>query len=372
MNLTRPLSMAQIVLSEEDIAAAVAVLRSGALREGPECAAFEKEFAAATGAAHAVSCANGSAALHLVYHALLRPGDEILVPSFTFVATASMAALVGAKVVACDVDPVTFHLDLDDARRRLGPRARAIAPVHLYGNPCVHENYAAFAREHGLFLIYDAAQAHGAQCHGRDVGALGDAVCYSFYPSKNLFVGEGGIITTGDEELAQRLRLLRSHGQSGKYLHTVLGYNYRMTDVEAAIGRSQLRRLPAMLERRARNAQLLGEGLAGLAGLRLPTVTAGGSHAWHQYTIVVDPDAAGMDRDELARRLAARGVPSAVHYPRGVHQQPAFAALGPATLPCPVTETLASRVLSLPVHHGLTDEDVARIVAAVREVLAGR
>jgi perosamine synthetase len=366
MSVPAPLSMAHIVLTEEDVGAAVAVLRSGALREGPECAAFEREFAAATGAAHAVSCANGSAALHLVYHALLRPGDEILVPSFTFVATASMAALVGARVVPCDVDPVSFHLDLDDARRRLTSRTRAIAPVHLYGNPCLHEDYAAFAREHGLALVYDAAQAHGARCRGRDVGSLGDAVCYSFYPSKNLFVGEGGMITTGDEELARRLRLLRSHGQSGKYLHTLFGYNYRMTDVEAAIGRSQLRRLDAMLERRARNARLLNEGLEGLPGLRLPAVTPGGTHAWHQYTIVVDPAVAGLDRDELARRLAARGVPSAVHYPRGVHQQPVFADLvsGP---PWPTTEALAARVLSLPVHHGLTDADVGRIVRAVHE-----
>jgi len=371
MNPPSALSMAHIVLTEEDIATAVAVLRSGALREGPECAAFETEFAAATGAAHAVSCANGSAALHLVYHAFLAPGDEILVPSFTFVATASMAALVGARVVPCDVDPVNFHLDLDDARRRLGPHTRAIAPVHLYGNPCVHKDYAAFAREHGLFLLYDAAQAHGARSAGCDVGSLGDAVCYSFYPSKNLFVGEGGMITTNDADLARRLRLLRSHGQSGKYLHTLLGYNYRMTDVEAAIGRSQLRRLPAMLERRARNARLLTEGLADLPGIRLPVTAKDGTHAWHQYTLVVDPERAGFDRDELARRLAARGVPSAVHYPRGVHQQPVFAesVSGP---PRPVTERLAVRVLSLPVHHGLSDEDVARIVTAVREACAER
>lgn len=368
---TRPLSMAHIVLTDEDVDAAVRVLRSGALREGPECAAFEAEFARATGAAHAVSCANGSAALHLVYHALLRPGDEVLVPSFTFVATASMAALVGARVVPCDVEPGSFHLDLADARRRLGPRTRALAPVHLYGNPCRHEAYEAFAREHGLLLLYDAAQAHGARIGGRDVGALGDATTYSFYPSKNLFVGEGGMITTPDEDLARRLRLLRSHGQSGKYLHTLLGYNYRMTDVEAAIGRSQLRRLGAMLARRARNARLLDEGLGDLPGLGLPRPTPGGEHAWHQYTIVVDPEEAGCDRDELARRLAARGVPSAVHYPRGVHQQPIFADLPPGP-PRPVTERLAASVLSLPVHHGLDDEDVARIVAAVRDALARR
>lgn len=364
----RPLSMAHIVLTDEDIAAAVAVLRSGALREGPQCAAFEEEFAKATGAAHAVSCANGSAALHLVYHALLRPGDEVLVPSFTFVATASMAALVGAHVVPCDVDPRTFHLDLEDARRRLTKRTRAIVPVHLYGNPCIHEHYEAFAREHGLYLIYDAAQAHGARCGGRDVGALGDATTYSFYPSKNLFVGEGGMVTTPNAELAQRLRLLRSHGQSGKYLHTLLGYNYRMTDVEAAIGRSQLQRLESMIERRARNARLLSEGLRELPGVVVPETTRGGRHAWHQYTIVIDPSLAGCHRDELARRLAARDIPTAVHYPRGVHQQPIFAEPPPHP-PLRVTESLASRVLSLPVHHGLDDADVLRIVNGVRDAL---
>lgn len=357
--------IAETKLTRAEIEAAIGVLESGALRQGRECEAFEQAFAARSGARCAVSCSSGSAALHLAYAAAFEPGDEILVPSFTFFATASMAVQAGLKPVLCDVNPKTFLIDLDDAEKRVTPRTRAIAPVHLFGNPCDADAVAVFTRRHGLRIVWDAAQSHGAAFAGRDVGSLPDLVCYSFYPSKNLFVGEGGMVCTGDRTLDNRIRYLRTHGQTGKYYHTMLGWNYRMTDVEAAIGRAQLQRLDAMLARRRRNAEILTAGLSRIAGLRLQQIVPKGTHAWHQFSIVVEPGF-GMSRDMMAGALKRQGIATGIHYPRGVHQQPAMIdLLGEQCLP--VTEELCTRILALPVHHGLEDKDAERIVHAVEE-----
>lgn len=364
----KPITIADTRLTENEIEAAVQVLRSGMLRQGRECEAFEAAFAARVGARFAVTCANGTAALHLAYLTFLNPGDEVLVPSFTFIATASMVTVAGGRPVFCDVDPETFLLDLEDAAAKITPRTRALAPVHLFGNVCDIHRFQALAEQHGLVLVWDAAQAHGATYQGRDVGSFGDLVCYSFYPTKNLFVGEGGMVCTDNPEYAQLLGYLRTHGQTGPYLHTLLGLNYRMTDVEAAIGREQLKRLDEMLARRRRNATLLNEGLGSLPGIRLQTVTPGTESAWHQYCILVDPQEYGKTRDELAAYLRQQGIATGVHYPRGLHQQPIFQQLyGTSCLPH--TEYLAEHILALPVHHGLTDGDIGRIVEAVR---AGR
>ena len=361
---TAHLAMADTNLTDQEIQAAVTVLRSGALRQGRECDAFEHEFAARVRARHAVSSANGSAALHLAYMTFLQPGDEVLVPSFTFFATGSMVTAAGGRPVFCDVHPETFLLDLEDAARKLTPRTRAISPVHLFGNPCDLEAVQAFAAQHRLKIVWDAAQAHGARWHGRDIGASGDFVAYSFYPTKNLFVGEGGMTCTGNEELAHRLRILRTHGQTGKYLHTMLGLNYRMTDVEGAIGRCQLQRLDAMLAARRRNADILSRVLTSLPGLHLQRILPGGEHAWHQFCFWIDARMFGCDRNRLAQKLAAAGIASGVHYPRGLHQQPIFRELyGEHSLP--VTENLAEKILAVPVHHGLPAEGAGRIAKAI-------
>jgi len=358
------IGIAEIKLSDAEIDAAVAVLKSGNLRQGPECQAFENEFAAYVGAAHAVTSSNGSAALHLPYLALLEPGDEVLVPSFTFIATASMVSYAGGRPVFVDVDPETFLIDLKDAATKVTERTRAIAPVHIFGNPCDRTEIEAFARRHDLKIVWDAAQAHGAAFEGVDVGAWGDAVCYSFYPSKNMFVGEGGMTTTPDADLDRKMRLLRSHGVSGKYNHIMLGLNYRMTDVEAAIGREQLKRLDAMLKVRRKNADILNAGLGQTRGIGLQKTTVGGDHAWHQYCILVDEAEFGCGRDELAKRLQEKGVASGVHYPRGLHQQPVYMEMyGESQLA--VTERLAETILAIPVHHGMSEEDAHRVVEAV-------
>jgi perosamine synthetase len=362
----KPIGIAEIKLTETEIDAAVRVLRSGALRQGRECDAFEKEFAEKVGAKYAVTSANGSAALHLTYMAFLHPGEEVLVPSFTFMATASMVTMSGGRPVFCDVDPQTFLLDLEDAAGKVTAGTRAIAPVHLFGNACDVDAVKTLAQKHNLRIVWDAAQAHGARYRGQDVGAFGDFVCYSFYPSKNMFVGEGGMTCTDNLEFDKKMRYMRTHGQTGKYLHTMLGLNYRMTDVEAAIGREQLKRLDEMLVIRRRNADLLNQGLAGVAGIRTQQITPHTEHAWHQYCILVEPQAYGCDRDTLAQHLKERGIATGVHYPRGLHQQPIFQELyGSCRLPH--TEYLAEHILALPVHHGLNVDDVARIVESIKK-----
>jgi len=359
--------MAHIQLTDNEIAAALAVLKSGALRQGRQCEAFEQEFAQKVGAKFAVTCANGSASLHLAYLALLEPGDEVIVPSFTFIATASMVTMSNAKPLFCDVDPETYLLDLQHAETLVTGRTKAIAPVHLFGNACDIEAVTAFARKHELAIIWDAAQAHGATFQDADVGSFDDVVSYSFYPSKNMFVGEGGMICTNREDLYDKMRFLRTHGQTGKYLHTMLGLNYRMTDVEAAIGREQLKRLDDMLALRRRNAGMLNQALAGIDGITPQRITPGCRHAWHQYCATIDPAVFGCDRDTLGQRLGERGVATGVHYPRGLHQQPIFKDLyGEFSLPH--TEALTETIIALPVHHGLTEEQVIEIITAIKNI----
>ena len=363
------IAMAEIKLTEEEIAAAVKVLRSGLLRQGQECDAFEQEFAQKVGAKYAVVSANGTAALHLAYMTFLQPGEEVLVPSFTFIATGSMVTMVGGKPVFCDVDPETFLIDLEDAEKKVTARTRAIAPVHLFGNVCDVGAIQAFAKKHDLVVVWDAAQAHGATFENQDVGGFADFVCYSFYPSKNMFVGEGGITCTHSEDYEHQMRFMRTHGQTGKYLHTMLGLNYRMTDVEAAIGREQLRRLDEMLEWRRKNAAILSRGLEGLTGMQPQKISPATEHAWHQYCVVIDKKRFGLTRDQLAEALKKQGISTGIHYPRGIHQQPIFEELyGKSHLPN--TEYLAENILALPVHHGLTEEDVVRVLEVIHDSCA--
>ncbi len=360
------IKISEVKLTGEEIAAALEVLRSGNLRQGSQCEAFEQEFALKVGSRYAVTCASGTASLHLAYMAFLKPGDEVLVPSFTFMATGSTVVMSGGRPVFCDIDPDTFLIDLEDAGRRITGRTRAISPVHLFGNVVDIDAVNDFAERHNLVVVWDAAQAHGAAWKQRDVGGFDHFVSYSFYPSKNMFVGEGGMICTNNREHCEKMRSMRSHGETGKYYHTALGFNYRMTDVEAAIGRKQLGRLDEMLVRRRLNARLLTEGLADVPGIKLQKVTPGAAHAWHQYCLLVDPAQFGCNRDSLAEKLKEKGIDSGVHYPRGLHQQPVFEELyGPGKLP--VTEAICEKILAIPVHHGLTPDDARAVVDAIKE-----
>ena len=361
------IKIAETKLTETEIEAAVRVLRSGALRQGKECEAFEREFAEKVGAKYAITCSSGSAALHLAYMSVLKPGDEVIVPAFTFFATASMVVMAGGRPIFCDIDPETFLIDLKDAERKITEKTKAIAPVHLFGNPCDIEEIKSFAKKYNLIIVWDAAQAHGALYKGQDIGSFGDLVCYSFYPTKNMFVGEGGMVCTNNEEFAYKIRFMRTHGQTGKYYHTMLGLNYRMTDVEAAIGREQLKRLDEMLAIRRRNAEILNKGLKEIPGIKPQRITQNGKHAWHQYCILVDREIFGCSRDELAEKLKQKGIATGIHYPRGLHQQPIFEQMYGKQL-LPNTEYVAERILALPIHHGLSESDVKKIVQAIYEI----
>jgi dTDP-4-amino-4,6-dideoxygalactose transaminase len=369
--LIHQIPVAQVLLDEREFHAVRAVLKSGQLREGLITRDFETEFACACGAQFAVAVNSGTAALFLVYHALLKPGDEIIVPDFTFAATASMAVAVGARPVFADVDPETFTLSPHAVERRLTRRTRAIAPVHLYGCPADVVGLARLARQHKLCIIWDAAQAHGAEFRGRDIGSFPDVVCYSFYPSKNMTTGEGGMITTSDAKLAERFRLLRSHGEPQRYMHTIIGYNFRLTDIAAALGRVQLRKLSRALRLRRRNARILTRGLENFPGITTPRIPRGADHAFCLYTITLDSRVLGMTRDDFQRALLRRGVQTAVHYPLPLHRQPIFRGYG-SDRDYPVSTRLAESVLSLPVHPALTRKDLDRIVRAVRQVAEKR
>ncbi len=364
-----PVPFISVSLSEADIDAAVAVLRSGMLAQGPNVAAFEERFAALTGARHAIACANGTCALQLAYEPLFAAGDDVLVPAWTYIATASMVVARGARPVFVDADPATFNIDLDDAERALTPNTTAISVTHLYGAPADIDAVEAFASRHGLKVIYDAAQSHLATWNGTGLGAHGDAVTYSFYPTKNMTCGEGGMVTTNDDDLAASLRALRSHGETQKYLHETIGFNYRMSDVEGAIGLSQLDRVEGVTARRQEIASRLNELVSGVDGLTPPAVAPGATHAYHQYAVRLDPAVIPAGRDAFIAALRAEGVGVGVHYPKALTDQPCFAQFTGRAVP--VSERLAQELFCLPVHPALTEAQIDQIGAALAKVAAG-
>lgn len=362
------ISIAKIQLSDEEIGAVSKVLRSGQLAQGETVRAFERAFAEKVGAKYAVAVSSGTAALHIAYLALLHPGDEVIVPAFTHISTASMVYHAGGKPVFCDINSRTFTLDVGDAERKLTSKTKAIAPVHLFGNGCEIMTILDFAREHSLFVIWDAAQAHGTKYQGRDVGSFDDVVCYSFYPTKNMMTGEGGMIVTNSEELDERCRLLRSHGQEKKYYHTVLGFNYRMTELQAAMGIQQLARLDGNIRKRRENAAYLTNHLAQLEGLAPPFVREGTMHTYNQYSILLDLQTLRCTRDSFVQMLHREGIEAAVHYPIPLHKQPVFQGTT-AGVYLPVSEETAQRILSLPVHPCLSQAELKRIVQVVTNVV---
>lgn len=363
----QPVPMVAAGLAEPDIEAAIAVLRSGMLRQGPRSNEFEKRFAAMTDATHALTCANGTCALQLAYEALLEPGDSVLVPAWSYIATVSMVVARGAKPVFVDADPATYQIDLADAARKMRSGVRAIAPTHLYGNAVDVDATQALAAKHSLKVIYDAAQAHFAMYGGKGIGAFGDAVTYSFYATKNISTGEGGMVTTNNADIAKRIGLFRSHGETQKYIHEVVGYNYRMTDVEAAIGLSQLDRADTITKRRRENAKALDRLIAKIPGLHPPTATPKAEPVFHQYAVRIDLDAFRVTRDQFIAAVQAEGVQVAVHYPRSLTQQPAFAKFVEAGS-CPVSERLAQSLFCIPVHQNLNADQISKIGEALAKV----
>ena len=343
------------------------VIRSGVLAQGPMVQRLEEAFAGVVGVRHAVAVNNGTTALVAALQVLdLEPGDEVVTSPFTFAATLNAVLEAGATARFADIREEDFAVDPALVAARVGERTRVLLPVHLYGQTADMGPITALARERGLHVVEDAAQAHGAAYGGRAAGSFGTG-CFSFYATKNLTTGEGGMVTTDDDAVADRLRLLRNQGMRQRYRYEVPGHNWRMTDLQAAVGLPQVGRLGEIVARRAVNAGRLSAGLGDVPGLTVPRELLGRSHVWHQYTVLLD---GAVDRDRVVADLAAAGVGAGVYYPRTVFDHDCYRDHPRVVVEeVPVAESVARRCLSLPVHQHLTDEHLDTIVTAVHRAL---
>ena len=370
---TTPVPFMSPGLAAADIDAAMGVLKSGMLRAAKKCEELEQRFAKISSAKHAMTCANGTCALQLAYEPLFNPGDDVLVPAWSYIATVSMVVARGARPVFVDALEDTMQIDVADAARKITPKTRAIAATHLYGCPVDIDGVQSLAAKHGLKVIYDAAQSHLATYKGRGIGAYGDAVTYSFYATKNFATGEGGMVTCNDDALARQIKLLRSHGETDKYLHEQVGYNYRMNDITGAIGCSRLDRLEAETAQRQSAAKRFDAIIGQIPGLAAPKTTPNSTAVYHLYVVKMDPKQFRCTRDEFCKALQAEGVPTAVHYPRSLTRQPAFARFvdghGGQGHP-PIADALSSKVFALPMHHNLTEDHFRIVGEALNKVAA--
>jgi dTDP-4-amino-4,6-dideoxygalactose transaminase len=348
---------AQPIIGDDERAAVDRVLLSGMLAQGPEVKAFEDEFSPHVDNRHCIAVNSGTSALHMAFVAAgIRTGDEVIVPSFSFAATANAVRLTGATPVFADIETHHFNLDPAAVEAAITPRTRAIMPVHLYGHPAAMNELQAICQRHNLLLFEDAAQAHLASLHGTKVGAFGVAGSFSFYPTKNMTSGEGGMVTTGCDHIARQVRLLRNQGMERRYENEVIGFNTRMTDIHAAIGRVQLAKLAGWTTQRQHNAAFLTKNISGVI---TPPVADGAVHVYHQYTIRV----VGLNRDAFAEQLTKNGVGNGVYYPTPIHRLPSFGL----SLDLPITEQVAKECLSLPVHPSLSQGDLEKIVTVVND-----
>jgi len=378
----REVSVAEPILGEEEYANVEAVLDSGRFLQGPMVAAFEEKWAESVGVEHAVAVSNGTTALQLALNALgLRPGDEVIVPALSFGSSATAVVHQAGVPVFADIDREIYTLDHRDLDRCVSDRTVAVMPVHLYGHPAEMDAICAFAEAHELAVVEDAAQAHGARYKGQSVGAIGDVGCFSFYATKNITTGEGGIVTTDDAEIADRIRLLRSHGLKGRDTHVLLGYNHRMSELQAAIGVAQIDRLTSFNERRREITHRLFEELAGIEWLRPATIRDYVEHAYFWAPFEVDTEAIGMTGKELWRALRTFGLETRHRYIEPLYKQPVFRehmgfnsafpwseneAEHTYDLELPNVEAVAGNTIGLPNHPGLTDADVTHVIEEIR------
>lgn len=346
------------IIGRQERRAVNRVMKSGMLAGGPEVSAFEKEFSELVENRHCIAVNSGTSALHMALLAAgIKAGDEVIVPSFTFAATANSVALTGATPVFADIEENFFNLDPKSVEALITSKTKAIMPVHLYGHPADMKAFKKIAVSKSLLLFEDAAQAHAASIDGKPIGAWGDVASFSFYPTKNMTSGEGGMIVTSDETVARNSKLLRNQGMEKRYENEVIGFNTRMTDIHAAIGRVQLKKLAKWTRQRQENAKFLSINLNNVI---VPPVADGATHVYHQYTIrIVD-----QNRDKFAQEIGKRGIGSGVYYPIPSHRLPSYKL----NLDLPKTEQVSQQCLSLPVHPSLSKSDLEKIVEVVNAV----
>ncbi|MDP2671614.1 MAG: DegT/DnrJ/EryC1/StrS family aminotransferase [bacterium] len=353
-------------LGKEEEEAVVKVIRSGNLVQGEQVKAFEEEFAGYSGTKYAVAVENGTSALIVALAAAgIKRGDQVITTPFTFIATANAISFLGAEPVFVDIDEKTFNLDPSKIESAITKKTRAIMPVHIYGLMADMERIGALAKKHGLLVIEDAAQAHGASIKNKKAGSWGLAGTFSFYPSKNMTTGEGGMITTSDKALMEKAKIFRHQGMSAQYQHDSLGFNFRMTEIEAAIGRQQLKKLEGFTKKRIENAAYFDKQFSKISGLTTPFVPQASRHVYHQYTIKIEKPYP-LERDQLLKKLLAEEIGARIYYPKLLSQEKIYSGAKHRDLA--KAEKLHQTILSLPVHPGLTKNDLDKIVGVIKNV----
>jgi len=353
--------IAKPIIGQKEISNVVDVLKSGMIAQGPKVLEFEKEFSSWVGADYGVATNSGTSALHVsLLSCGIGAGDEVITTPFTFIASGNSIVYTGAKPVFGDIDLKTYTLDSNSIEPLITDKTKAIMPVHLYGQSADMGAICDIAQDYDLLVIEDAAQAHGTTFEGKKVGSIGDMACFSFYPTKNMTTSEGGMITTNNEEFVEEAHIFRAHGSRVKYHHDDIGYNFRMTDISAAIGLAQLEVIDEFNRKRIANANYLNEGLADIDNVVTPYVRKSSTHVYHQYTIRVEGN-----RDEWIDILTKKGIGTGVHYPIPLYNQPVYQKLG-FTGSSPNAEIAAGSVISLPVHPSLTSDDLDLVIDAVK------
>lgn len=360
-----PISRVEFGPEEESLV--LKVLRSGTVAQGPMVTEFETEFAKLSGVKHAVAVNNGTTSLVASLQALnLKPGDEVITSPFTFIATINAILEAGATAVFADINFSDFNLNPEAIKAAITSKTRAIMPVHLYGQMADMQEIMKIASEYNLRVIEDSAQSHGATQHGKTAGSF-DIGSFSFYATKNLTTGEGGIITTNDDSIAETLKIMRNQGMKERYQYVMAGHNYRMTDLQAALVIPQLKRYSKTVEQRSLNANFYQKNLSGIDGLILPQVLEGRSHVWHQFTMRVSPTET-FNRDNLAAMYAANDIGSGFYYPKLAYDYDTYRNRKDIHLnDCPVAEQVVKEVISIPVHQYLSTSDLERIVEVTKE-----
>ena len=379
----KPLPFHVPFIEEEDLRAVEAVLKSGWITTGPKVQEFEQAFARFLGARHAVAVSSCTAALHLALDAIgLKAGEEVLVPTLTFTATAEVVAYFKARPVLVDCEPRFFNIDIHDAQKKITPKTRAVIPVHFAGQPCDMDGLLELAHQRHLVVIEDAAHALPAKYRGRYIGTLSPLTAFSFYATKTITTGEGGMVTTDDDALAARIRLMGLHGMSrdawkrysaeGSWRYEVLeaGYKYNLTDMQAALGLVQLNKCERMWKRRAELADRYSRGLSSLEAFRIPQLAPHVQHAWHLYFVLVEPTVLKIQRDQVIEELRQRGIGTAVHF-IPLHFHPYYQReWGYRVGQFPVAEAYFERCISLPIFPGMTDGDADRVIESLRDIAA--